>query len=262
MPKMEKYAHGQFCWVDLSAHDLGGARKFYEGVFGWDCRVDESDMGPYGMFSLDGDLVGGIGQLSDEMKSAGIPPTWNSYISVDDVEAVTRKAAELGAQVVVPVMEIPEAGKMSFIQPPGQGVVAFWQPTHHCGATRVGDPGCFCWNELTTRDFEGAKKFFADLLGWTYKKHDGSPSAYAIIRNGDRDNGGIMEMTDEWGDMPPFWAVYFHVEDADAAAAKIKELGGSVHHGPFDAPGVGKIAICADPQGGCFNLIRLEAQGG
>ena len=31
-----------------------------------------------------------------------------------------------------------------------------------------GSHGTFYWNELMTRDVEGAKKFYADTLGWSY----------------------------------------------------------------------------------------------
>jgi predicted enzyme related to lactoylglutathione lyase len=28
--------------------------------------------------------------------------------------------------------------------------------------------GSFCWNELMTRDIEGAKRFYRDAIGWTF----------------------------------------------------------------------------------------------
>ena len=29
--------------------------------------------------------------------------------------------------------------------------------------------GNFCWNELMTRDIEGAKRFYGDTIGWTFE---------------------------------------------------------------------------------------------
>lgn len=40
--------------------------------------------------------------------------------------------------------------------------------------------------------------------------------------------GGMMEMTEEWGDIPAHWMSYFMVENCDAAVAKATELGGQV----------------------------------
>jgi predicted enzyme related to lactoylglutathione lyase len=49
--------------------------------------------------------------------------------------------------------------------------------------------------------------------------------------------------------------VYFVVTDADAAAAKIRELGGGVLAEPFDTP-VGRMAVAADPQGAVFSIMQ------
>jgi predicted enzyme related to lactoylglutathione lyase len=60
------------------------------------------------------------------------------------------------------------------------------------------------------------------------------PAPYRIIENAGRSNGGILEMSEEWGGTPPHWIVYFAVDDAEDAAARVRALGGLVHHGPFD----------------------------
>jgi predicted enzyme related to lactoylglutathione lyase len=40
--------------------------------------------------------------------------------------------------------------------------------------------------------------------------------------------------------------------------ADVRELGGKVWHGPFSAPGVGRIAMLADPRGAGSSVITLE----
>jgi hypothetical protein len=65
-------------------------------------------------------------------------------------------------------------------------------------------------------------------------------------------------MNEQWGKMPSHWAIYFLVADCDAAVAKATELGGASRMGPFDAPGVGRIAAMGDPQGAAFYLITLK----
>lgn len=256
-PAVSRYTHGQFCWVDLVAYDLPSAARFYADLFGWVVEDQDTEDGPpYAMFTLDGDVVAGIGAMRDAMRESGVPPMWNSYIRVDDVHAVTEAAKPLNAQIIAPPMQITDAGWFAFIKDPTGGTVGFWQDGSHRSAERVNMPGAFCWNELNTRDMDGAKGFFHELLGWTYHNNPDSPSPYAVIHNDGRPNGGILQMNEEWGDIPPHWSVYFTVADIDADVEQLQALGGQLHHGPFDTS-VGRMAVVADPDGAPFHLIAL-----
>jgi predicted enzyme related to lactoylglutathione lyase len=55
--------------------------------------------------------------------------------------------------------------------------------------------------------------------------------------------------------VPANWQIYFGVEDADAALAKIVKLGGSVIMGPDDSP-YGRLAQAADPTGAVFKIVQ------
>ncbi|MGO9457796.1 MAG: VOC family protein [Acidimicrobiales bacterium] len=59
-------------------------------------------------------------------------------------------------------------------------------------------------------------------------------------------------------EVPPHWGVYFAVDDADRAAARIAELGGTVVMGPTDIE-PGRFAAAADPAGVYFNVLALKA---
>jgi hypothetical protein len=260
MSLMTEYQHGQFSWVDLMAHDMEAAREFYGELFGWTSTTMDTQGGPpYAQFELDGKSVAGIGQMPDAMKSQGVPPIWNSYINVDDAEAITKKAEELGAEITMPLMKVVEAGWLTYIQDPTGGNVGVWQKIQHFGAQLANDPGAFCWNELATKDVDKACAFYADLLGWEYEENPGSPTKYYIIKNQGRMNGGIMQMDEKWGDLPTNWGVYFSVEDVDTTAENATLLGGSVVAPPFDVPEVGRIGVVADAQGAVFSIIKLDA---
>ena len=56
--------------------------------------------------------------------------------------------------------------------------------------------------------------------------------------------------------VPSYWMPYFQVADADAAVAKVKELGGSVMVPPQDIPNTGRFAIVSDPQGAMFAVFK------
>jgi len=256
MATKNAYDDGQFSWVDLMAHDMKAAEQFYGAVFGWSCEHQDTQGGPpYGMFGLEGSPVGGIGEMNEAMKQQGVPPMWNSYINVGDIEATVKKAQKLGAELTVPVMKVLDAGWLAFLKDPTGGHVGLWQPGTHCGAVTVNEPGSLCWNELATRDIEKAREFFGALFGWKFAEHD-APTAYYIIQSGDRPNGGLMQMDEQWGDAPPHWMVYFAVADTDRTAASIERHGGKICVPGFDTP-VGRVAVVGDPQGATFSLIQL-----
>lgn len=257
MGVMTSYDDGQFSWVDLVAHDLNDAVEFYTKLFGWHCNMADTQGGPpYGMFQLQGKDVAGVGQMMADMKAQGMPPYWNSYVNVDDIEAVAKKTSDLGGQVVMPVMQVMEAGWLAYIQDPTGGTLGLWQKNQHFGAGLVNVPHTFCWNEFATRDIEKAKDFFGQLFGWEFADNPKSPTKYYIIKNKGKENGGLMQMDERWGEMPPAWMVYFTVESAEKAVAKVSELGGKVVLPPFDIV-VGRMAIVSDPQGGTFTVIKM-----
>ncbi len=119
--------------------------------------------------------------------------------------------------------------------------------------------GHFCWNELATKDTAKATKFFTELLGWTAKVEQMGPTKYTMFKAGDADVGGMLQMTEEWGDMPPHWMAYIAVDDVDASVKKVEELGGKVCVPPTDIPPVGRFCVITDPTGASVSLITLSS---
>lgn len=117
--------------------------------------------------------------------------------------------------------------------------------------------GLFIWYELITTDPEGAKAFYADVVGWTTSDMDMGGMIYTIVEAGGQGVGGLMLIPPEAKAMgaPPCWTGYVAVDDCDAAAAKATSLGGSVMKAPADIPGVGRFAIVADPHGAAFAIM-------
>jgi predicted enzyme related to lactoylglutathione lyase len=120
--------------------------------------------------------------------------------------------------------------------------------------------GAFAWNELLTRDVEGAKRFHAAVLGWTYDDMPTEDGAYTVALAGGEPVGGIMAMPDEMGsDMPPHWLCYVEVDDIDRRLAGVAAAGGQVLREAFDVPGVGRIAFVQDSGGAVLGWITSEA---
>lgn len=125
----------------------------------------------------------------------------------------------------------------------------------------VPKPGEICWRELATKDLKKAMDFYSQLFDWNLQQTKVTPMDYKEIIIYDVAFGGMMEINESWGENPPpsHWNCYIAVEDADETVEKIKAEGGSVNHGPFDAPGIGRMAMVADPSGAPFAIIQFAA---
>ena len=117
--------------------------------------------------------------------------------------------------------------------------------------------GAFCWNELATTDLATAKRFYTELLGWTFKESQAAGMAYNEIVVGGREMGGMYQTTAEFGNAPSHWITYVAVDDVDARAKQAEELGGKVSVPPTDIPNVGRFCIINDPTGATLSLIKL-----
>jgi predicted enzyme related to lactoylglutathione lyase len=118
--------------------------------------------------------------------------------------------------------------------------------------------GSFCWNELATTDAEAAQNFYTELLGWQIKVSEGAGMQYNEIVVGGRHVGGIYKMGPEYGEAPSHWMPYVAVEDVDAKARQVSELGGKVCVPPMDIPNVGRFCVINDPTGATISLITLS----
>jgi len=132
----------------------------------------------------------------------------------------------------------------------------------------MSDHGRFIWYELITPDMGGAKRFYGDVVGWAAQDlpmPDGGGEPYAILSANGAGVAGMMNLGAPMKaeGMPPNWTGYICVDDCDAAAAKVKSLGGSVMRPPLDIPGIGRFAIVADPVGAVFAIMKpIPPQGG
>lgn len=115
-----------------------------------------------------------------------------------------------------------------------------------------GSHGTFYWNELMTRDVEGAKKFYADTLGWSYDSMPmpGDGAAYWLATMDGEPVGGIFDISGpDFQGVPESWMSYIAVDDVDARVAKAVKAGAKLMKPVFDVPGVGRIAILMQPDG-------------
>lgn len=254
--EMSSYPPGTPSWVDLSTSDPSAAAEFYGGLFGWHVNESLPEAGGYRLADLRSRPVAGIGP----QMQPGLPPMWATYIATADADATAKAVADAGGQTFVPPMDVMDVGRMGVFADPGGAAFGVWQAGSHKGAGLVNEPNTLCWNELATRNPDDVVKFYRDVFGWEANTQQMGDQSYTEWQLGGNTIGGMLPMgTNFPAEVPSYWGIYFAVADTDATAAKVTELGGTVHQPPMDIP-VGRFALVADPQGAMFSVIKLSEQ--
>ena len=280
MAERDGYIPGVPCWVDTSQPDPESALPFYSGLFGWDFKnvMPEGSGGEYFVASIRGGDVAAVGSIPE---SAPPMATWNTYIWVDSADEAAAKARKAGGEVVTEPFDVMSAGRMAVLTDPEGAVFFVWQPKDHKGAKIVNEHGSLNFNGLAIRDIEGAKAFYGAVFGWQTLELPMGP-LWTLPGYGDHLEERTPGLREQMGQMgapggfidvvallnpiasddsktPAHWNVTFAVDDAAAATAKARELGGEVVAGPFDAPWA-RVAVIKDPQGATFVASQFVAE--
>ena len=194
------------------------------------------------------------------------PTHWNIYFTVENVDATAEVVGQNGGSVFFGPMDVFEAGRMAMCQDPQGAYFALWQANQHIGCRVKGEPGAMCWNELLTTDRAAGIEFYIKVLGLECGLVV-QPIDYAMLRAGGTEVCGMLQITPEMGEFPPFWSVYFGVADLNATLEQAQSLGASVHVPPTDIipfegqPPTGRFAFLADPQGAAFGIMPRPPAG-
>lgn len=248
---------GRFVWYELLTTDSDAAVTFYTAVLGWGTQVFEGAGGPYTMWTVGPQPIGGVMQKPQDGQG---PPSWLGYVGVDDVDATARDAAGRGATTYVEPQDIPTVGRFAVLADP-QGAAFALYKTLNPAAEPCGSPGIgqVSWHELATSDEEAARSFYTGLFGWqpAGEVDMGGGMMYRMFGYGGPPAGAIYSRPPE---MPvSAWTYYVLVEDLDGKLALVRERGGTVIHGPMEVPGGDRVAICTDPQGAVFAMHSKAA---
>ncbi len=273
MPERDGYIPGVPAWVDTSQADPEAAAEFYGDLFGWEFEnvLPAEAPGKYFIARINGGDVGAVGSQQEGRPQQ---PSWNTYVWVESADEAASKVKDAGGSVVVEPFEVMDLGRMAMFADPEGAVFSVWQAKKHKGAEIVNEHGSVNFNDLNTRDVEGAKSFYGSVFGWETLELGGGFEMWTLPGYGDhleRDNPGMREgmaemgapkgfedvvaslnpISDDQPDTPPHWGVTFAVDDADSIAEQAEALGGRVLAPPFDAPWV-RMTVLADPQGATF----------
>ena len=246
---------GRFVWYELTTTDQEAAKSFYGTVAGWEAQP--SPMAGYTLFTAGGTPVAGLMDQPEECRRLDVPPAWTGYVAVEDVDAVTERAAGLGGAVQIPPTDIPEIGRFSVITDPQGAWFALFRAAkpEQARPHQPDQPGNVVWHELLAADREAAFAFYAALFGWEKAEalDMGELGTYQIFSAGGQNIGGMF--TKPPAIPVPHWLFYLNAGDIDAAIGRVTAAGGRVLNGPMAIPGGAWVIQGQDPQGAGFALF-------
>jgi predicted enzyme related to lactoylglutathione lyase len=244
---------GRPVWAELLTTDPAAAKTFYGAVIGWTYKPFADAKQPYDIAHRpDGQPMGGVMPLPQGMN---VPPHWEMYIAVNDIDATIAQVTRLGGLSMSGVNDVPGVGRLSTLTDPQGAIFAVIQPTPEASAEMPPANGDVAWRELYTTDVQTARKFYQDIFGWAdIAEHDMGPMGTYYMFGRAESLGGMMNKTPDMAQLPTAWGLYLRVPSVDAAAEQVRKSGGQVLHGPMDVPGGSRIANCLDPQGASFSL--------
>jgi predicted enzyme related to lactoylglutathione lyase len=113
---------GAFVWDELATSDLGKSKAFYSEVFGWGWGGSDE----YAELQVNGRTVGGA-MPRPETIPAEVPDHWLVYFGTADVDGDAKKAADLGATIVLEPTDIPNTGRFSVVLDPQGAAFGLFQ---------------------------------------------------------------------------------------------------------------------------------------
>ncbi|HTP20370.1 MAG TPA: VOC family protein [Solirubrobacteraceae bacterium] len=254
MSERDSYPAGVPCWVDNLVPDPQKSIAFYRELFGWE--FDGPGPGDYYVAKLRGRDVAGLAQAPP-----GVSPGWNTYVSVTSADDTARAAG----RVVLEPFDVLPAGRVAALADPAGAVIGVWQPGERLGCQLVNEASAYAMSALHTPDPDAAARYYRDIFGWDIEEFAPGASLFRLpgyvggepAQPVPRDVVAVLARDEG----PARWSVDFWVEDADAAAARAPELGGSVVVAPFDSVPK-RQAVLADPDGAVFSVSTAAGKFG
>ena len=118
---------GTFGWNELVTDDTDACKAFFTELMGWTTDANRmEDGGTYTFFKQGDRPVGGM----MSMQSLGlkdVPSHWMAYLTVENVDAACARCKELGGNVVMEPMDVPNIGRFAIIADPSEAALGLAQ---------------------------------------------------------------------------------------------------------------------------------------
>jgi predicted enzyme related to lactoylglutathione lyase len=127
-PQARAWEHGNFHWNELRTRDAERAKRFYADTIGWTFEAMATPDGhTYWVAMQDGKPVAGLFPLTSPHFDE-VPESWMSFLAVDDVDSRVAKAVEAGAELVMPIFDVPGVGRIAMLREPGGAGIGWMTP--------------------------------------------------------------------------------------------------------------------------------------
>ena len=119
---------GSMWWVEMLAHDVGGATHFYSTLFGWTAseRPLPHLTNGYTVYSIGNESVGGA--ITIERNWGKVPERWQVLFAVTDLDRIVDQTHGLGGSDDLPPIEIPNVGRCVSLIDDRRGLFFVMQP--------------------------------------------------------------------------------------------------------------------------------------
>jgi|GEM_PF-4307019 len=213
-------------WHDLMTGDVGKSQRFYEALLGWQYNVEHATEFAWGKGEADYPLI-----VADNMAHGGMvemltdrPAFWLPYFAVKDVDAVTKRATQLGAFIEREPFDVPGVGRNAVIRDPQGALFCPHTPSHGFPPPH----GLFLWDQLFTPDIKHAATFYKELLDF------------------------VPPVT-QTKDPHAHWIPILAANNMTLSLAEVESAGGLLGY-EANVPGMGHVEFLTDPTGAPIGL--------
>lgn len=244
---------GEFCWINMLTPQPKEACTFFGALLNW-TFVDMPGLG-YAV-QVGGRNIGGLFDLHGPNTPPGTPAHIGVMVKVESADAISAKVTALGGKAN-PAFDIMTEGRMAVCTDPNGAQFDVWEPKNMPG-TDVDSSlhGAPSWFETMTTNTDRAATFYAGLFGWKPEVVPAPGVHYTTFNMGSRKVAGMLQIAPEWGPIPPHWASFFTVNDADETVRQAAKLGAKMCMDMKAVPGIGKFCGITSPQGVTFYVIQ------
>ncbi|MET9774076.1 VOC family protein [Streptomyces sp. NPDC006367] len=121
--------------------------------------------------------------------------------------------------------------------------------------------GAPCWADAMFGDVEEAKRFYGDVLGWTFHELPSEYGSYTQCYSDGKAVAAVVPPPPGQEDRPQ-WCLYFASRDAAATAGRVREAGGELLMGPMQVDDFGTMCLARDPSGVMFGVWQAGTHEG
>ena len=252
MTAINKHTDGQFCWNQIATPDVDKAIVFYSALFGWEIVDEDLGHGDEMVRMLqNGEFVIGIHEIQEDEKAH-----WEPYLAMSDLSAFLSLVQEHGGFVVEKPQNAGQFGSMAEVCGPDGGRLCLWSAGTFGGHTNSSGQGIPRWYELQLLEEGPEETFWPTVLDWTEASNNQRRRNYANAEGTPIAQIHILNETEAENLYQPRWIAFVQVEDVDTTCKDAEAIEGTIVRRPYEAPGLGRCAVLADPQGSVFGIIE------